>query len=97
MKYPVITATMLSKNGTRHPQLRNCSAGKDENIRKISAESSSEIITDAGANEPNKPRRPGGAYSEANRIAPANSPPAPKPCTIRKPTRRIGAQTPTEA
>ena len=43
---------------------------------------------------PNRPRRSCGAHSTMKAVEVPHSPPAANPCTMRRATSRIGAQTP---
>ena len=91
---PSAMTKMLSKNGTRQPQLKKSSFGMDEKIANTPCASKMPSVTPMGANAPYSPRLPGGAYSTARITAPPYSAPAPKPCTKRSTTNRIGAQMP---
>ncbi len=88
---------MLSRNGTRQPQLRKSSLGSAANSANTPLASSNPTVTPSGAKLPNSPRLPGGACSTAMMTAPPYSAPAPKPCTRRSTTSRTGAHTPIDA
>ena len=88
---------MLNRKGMRQPQLRNCSCGSAEKAANTPFASRMPTVTPSGAKLPNRPRLPGGACSTAMITAPPYSAPAPKPCSSRMATSRIGAHTPIES
>ena len=84
----------LSRNGMRQPHARKSSFGSSVTRAKTPAASRLPMVTPMGAQLPNRPRLPSGAYSTAKITAPPYSAPAPKPCSSRSSTSRIGAQMP---
>ena len=90
---PTATSTELSRNGTRHPQLRNASSGNPPSAVKARLLSTSPSTMPEVIRLPQKPRR-AVACSTIISAAPPHSPPVAKPCTSRSNTRSSGAAMP---
>ena len=78
----------------RQPHESRSSFESRVTIAKTAAASRLPTVTPMGAQLPNRPRLPSGAYSTAKMTAPPYSAPAPKPCSRRSTTSRIGAKMP---
>ena len=97
IKSPTPTSMMLSRNGIRQPQARNCSSGRVATARKIRLESMSPAGTPIWGQLPKNPRLSAGECSTAIRTAPPHSPPTPRSCAKRSTTSSNGAATPIAA
>ncbi len=86
-----------ARKGTRHPQLSSWSSGSSVIRPNTTAASSVPAWMPTNGSAEKKPRRFTGAYSAISTVAPACSAPAPKPCSSRISTSRIGAHTPIAA
>ena len=95
--YATMTTMAESQNGTRQPQLNNCSCGMATNGMKTMVESRPPAAEPLVTKLVVKPRRCSGECSSVMVIAAACSPDSDSPWIIRISTSRIGARAPMVA
>src|SRR5450830_1076402 len=91
---PTATTTALKKKGMRHPQNNNCSSGKAEIGRNTKVAKINPACVPLSVKLVKNARRCAGACSSVIEFAPACSPAADKPCSMRSTTNIIGAAIP---
>jgi hypothetical protein len=92
------TSTALSRNGTRQPQLTNCSwLTRAPTMRKTPLPRITPMGTPICPKEPAKPLRSVPALSVSSSVTPPHCPPTAMPCRKRSATSRTGASAPIES
>ena len=94
---PTNTSAALARNGSRHPNAKNCaSVSHRESNRNTPPERKNPSGAPNCGNMPYQARFPGGAFSIASSTAPPHSPPSPIPCPNRHSASSSGAATPID-